>query len=270
MAGAQKGPSHLSDVGLPLDILRKVLLSSNLSLADLAQISPTCHYFRRIYVEAFTAEQAWLEKLTDASDSMFGPSVVDALCEWLFSQYRQHLRSPHEHGVGHSEIDITEGAMHPQPQGPLEVPWWHTFELKAPGCGLRADGKESEVMWTGDIIGKTGLVRRVVFNSGVDKIIFALFYNHGGELSFYVFGCPVFLLPTFIGFLHRILDEEAEIPPGRWQARRRDLILCLPSSVQQGRLRRRSAAGDGGDEVQRALSALLMSHWHRWNIRISS
>lgn len=228
-------------------------------------MATTCHFFQHVYLEAHRAEKAWLDSLTAASESMFGPHVVDALCEWLFSQYRQNVRSHNDYGGGHSEIDITDGATRSQPSGQLSLPWWQSFELKAPGCGLREDGQKSEVLWTGDIIGDKMMVRRVVFNSGRDKIIFALIYDHEGNSQLYVFNCPTAIMPTFVGFLHRILDAEALPPAGqavRRQAKRRDLNLCLPSSV--------SSTAEEARDVQRALSALVMCHWSRWNIRVTS
>lgn len=271
MAASEAVVNPQPGAALPDDVCWRVLQSPNLSLADLALLAPTCHSFRDIYREARAAEEAWLDGLAASSESMFGPRVLAALCEWLFFSPRdEHCNLIAEHsGMQHTSINIREGATDSEPPGKLELPWRSGFEFEAPAWGLQGDGGESKVMWTGNFFRPQNLM--VSLRGPAQGI--AVTYTHGVRslfkqgLGFCMRGWPAPLVPTCIGLLHRILEEEALKPTAGRQGGRWDLRLTLPSAVTWGSSRC-NAAVYGGGELQRTISALLMRHWRRWRITV--
>lgn len=261
------------DVELPEDIHRRVLQSPSLSLADLALLAPTCQCFRQVFREVRAAEEAWLDELRAAAESMFGPRVLAALCDWLFSWMREDFSNPNPDPYVCTRIDITEGSQHPPPPGSLDVPGWRDFILYAPAWGLRVDGGEYNVLCSGHVFSR-GAERWMDLGPGRRM---ALKFRLGGPYYVNLSGTPAALVPVWIGFLHRVLEAEARMSEGQGGRilrskgeRRRDLILGLPTVDLLGRSPRCNAAVKGGGEVQRAISALLMRHWPRWKIKISN
>lgn len=93
--------------------------------------------------------------------------------------------------------------------------------------------------------------------------------GHGG-LNFRMGACPAVHVPVWIGFLHRILEEEALMTDGQAggsEAVRRELILTLPTSVPRGRSDLCNAAVEGGGEVLRPTDVPLapLENRHPWS-----
>lgn len=256
------------DIELPDDIHRRVLQSPSLSLADLALMAPTCKLFHEVCREARVAEEAWLDKLRASAESTIGPRVLDAFCEWLFPRDRQDFRdSPIKHVTlaprslsSCPVIDITKDAMLAHPQGKLDVSSCPNFFLRAPAWGLQGEEVKSNVLWSAK---QHCHKSSEVYFFGPAECIKIDYMRREDELHFLMEDWPAALVPTCIGFLHRILERHARVF-GR-QGGRRDLILALPETVKLGGS---ITSVEGGVEVLRALSALRMRHTPRWKFII--
>lgn len=266
--GVPSPQADLEDNGA-VEIAKTAQQSPRLFLADLALLALTCKCLFQVYRKARAVEEAWLEELRATSESKFGPQIAAHVGNWLFRRVQHDACNPTECGTSNA---ITWGALQPQAPGPLndpQEPWSRTFNLEPSAVGLRGDRAPSMEMWR---LCDHHDNRRVTFREK-DSPVLIFAYRHGGGLCIWMDDWSPTHVSTCVGFVHRILEAEAlltetdEQGDGE-QAERRDLFLNLPRSVPRGDTRRCNAAVEGGGEVQRAISALLMRHWPRWKIII--
>lgn len=226
---------------------------------DLALLSPASRLFRSIYLDARTAEEAWLDELAAASEAV-GIRVIDLICKCLFAAPSEVLGD-----ATMAFLDITEEAINPPPPDTLTLlEDGGKFFLRAPAWGLQEGGQKLKVSWFHYADSRR---RFLLCNNPINDFQLALWCVDGHVCVFRLdLGnrSPAIIL----GFLHRVLQAEA-LQVIRAGPERGDLRLHVPSALlRQGLSNRCNNAVEGGGELQRAISALLMRHWPRWRVQV--
>lgn len=255
-----------STIELQEDIQWRISQDPNLSLVDLARVAPASRLFHNIYMEKRIAEEAWLDKLGAASDSMFGTRIVDVFCEWFATPLPQPPGEPAP-GAMPAILNAYERGFNPLPPGRIALPEQQKYVTVAPAWGLRDGGQESQVLWYAGISPEG---RGARCTTALDDFTLNLYCcDEAGWFGFDMGNSSSSVILPWMGFLHRVLQAEAlqEVVPG---SGRKHFFLRLPSAlVRQGGPHRCNDAVEGG-ELQQAISALLMRHWPRWHFAVKS
>lgn len=153
---------------------------------------------------------------------MFGTPAVDLISDCLFTVPREvpgDIQHPPADAAS-LQLNITEEAVDPPPCGRLAEPE-HVRDvlLKAPVWDLREEGQESVVQWRS--YGDTSFCR-VYCRNGEDDALLSLYLNkQGWDVWLHFEKSPAATILCWLGFLHRLLKEEASRvrrpEPERWR-----------------------------------------------------